>query len=118
MRIGSECVFLTPLFGDDDDGGPGSTLILTKTFDQLESVHQRHADVGENEIRYALGLDGFQCIEAVCGYRDPIALRLEVETVDLSHRLVVVDAEDLPAGHWPPSSLHVAVRLAAMAATR
>src|SRR6185369_13948565 len=61
---GSLSIFLSALGRDDNDGNPLVVGILPNKADQLETVHDRHIDVGKDHIEF-LCRDLLQTIHSV-----------------------------------------------------
>src|SRR5262245_30415236 len=101
-------VLLRPLGGDDDDGDVLELRVLPHQRDQLQTVHDRHVDIGEDQIDLLRPGELLQRVDAVDGLDDLRVLEtLEGKGDQLTHGRRVFDDQEVRVlqCHYPRLTL-------------
>src|SRR2546423_13428813 len=101
-------ILLRPFGGDDDDGDVLQLRVLTHQRDELEAVHDRHVDVGQDQVDLLRAGELLQRIDAVDRLDDLGVLEsLQRKRDQLTHGRRVFDDQEVRVlhGHYPPLTL-------------
>ncbi len=83
--------------------------------EQLEPVHARHADVGEDDVD-VFAADQVARGESIVGNRHLEPIALEQDAHPLAHRLLIVDNQDAQRfvhGPWPGGAVRATLTMPA-----
>ena len=82
---------------DDDDGDVAQAAVRFHAAQHFVAIHVGHHDVEQDQFD-GLGVEQFECVQAVERGRDAVAATFKCEFEDLQASFVVVDDEDRSAG--------------------